>query len=145
MRKIYKTIKITLFALLLSVVVPFSFFGCGGTYGTFYDLSTAYDAGFISAEDIKTISELHNNGNYVTLTNDDAVELRRAYAKQFPRKNFTFNDVDIMEFLGEYSNCLAVMLHYNDTAAVEVEGWESIAGAEFHYGNGFRILIYNKN
>lgn len=135
------------FVIGMVFLMCFSLFcGCGGKSerGSFYDIQTAVDNDLLTEEDIKIIAEKHNNENFDVLTDKESLELKKAYAVQFPRKNPNYESVIIEEYLGKYKDCQAVMIHYEDEFAVTETRTETVFSVEIHYKNGFKIYIYTK-
>ena len=108
----------------------------------FYTLQETYDEGILTNIEVGVIAERHNTGELATPTEEIATELKTAYAKEYPRENFAFQDVVIKEFIGEFSGCYAVIIAYKDEDA-SAETWiETVAEIEIFYKDGFSILIY---
>lgn len=112
--------------------------------GSFYDIQTALDNELLTENDIRIIAEKHNNENFDVLTDKESLELKKAYAVQFPRKNLNYESVVIEEYLGKYKDCQAVIIHYEDEFAVTETFTETFFNVEIHYKNGFKIKIYEK-
>ncbi len=141
-------IKITIFACIF-ILTGILFVGCSyNVKGAFCNLQNAYDNGWIVKEDIQKIAEYHNNSTYteLTITEKDSEIIKKAYVNQFYResvvyKDITYKDITIVEFLGEYNDCFAVIIKYR-LADPTAEVWqENIAGVDIHYNNGLRIYI----
>lgn len=143
-RKINGFIK---FGIVLGVMNLLLLTGCVNAeqnYGSFFDLQTAYEDKLISEEDVKVIAANHNNKLFGIIQSDEEIKVKKAYAAQFPSENSTYKDVVIEEFLGEYNNCLAMIVRYADTNAAAEYNTLTIGDAEIRYGNGLRIVVYKK-
>ena len=133
-----------LFGLILIMIFPLS--ACGNKkYGNFYELIYAYDNGVISKEDLRAIAEKHNNRHYDTMPKKYETKVKKAYAAKFPKKDHSYKDVVIHEYLGEYNGCLAMMIRYRDIQTVEVISTITVDDIVIHYSNGFEIIIYKMN
>lgn len=109
----------------------------------FLELKTAYERGHITKNDICAIAEKHNNGMCDELSDGVAQQLKTCYVKANPRENWSFNDVEIKEYLGSFSHCFAVIIAYKDE--ITTGAWsETIDDIEIFYNNGFRVLIFIK-
>ena len=133
---------------IVSCLIIFGVIFCAGCScgeqknGSFHDVKTAYERDWITKDDVVRIAELHNKKTFSVLGDDVAVMLKRSYAKQYPRDNFDFNDVEIKEYLGEFSGCFAVIIAYDDEDVPEVLGKDTVADTDIFYSNGFRLCIY---
>jgi len=116
------------------------------TFGTFYSLQNAFDLNLITRKDIQQISEMHTQHEFVFLSEDETVRIKKSYLKYYPRDDVQigYESVVIKESLGKYNDCYALLLHYNDIGVPEVVGFEMIAGITIGYGNDWRIEIYKE-
>ncbi len=121
--------------------------------GAFYSLENAYNQGLITIEDLQTIAYYQNHGimHSGTLNTELEEAIKETRAKNLrnrsknPIRDAKAKDVSILKYYGNYNNCLAVMISdiYHDyTNAIETI---TIAGVEFIYGNGNKIIIWRYN
>ena len=111
----------------------------------FYRLQAAYKKGLVTKKDVKTIADLHKNGNADVLSNEIANEIKTAYFEKNHRDDMTVNDVVIRKYLGTYSGAVAVMIDYIDSGYPAVSSSETVGGVKFEYSSGgLQITIWKK-
>lgn len=127
------------------------FAGCGSNNGKvvinkpFYSLQAAKNEGFVTKNDLKTIADLHKNGNADVLGNEIANEIKAAYFEKNHRYEMTADDVVIRKYLGTYNGAVAVMIDYIDSEYPAVSSSETVGGIKFEYSNGgLQIIIWKK-
>lgn len=134
----------------VALMVVFSLGGCENNSGKiienkpFYSLQAAYNNHFITKEDIKTIARLHTEKEEYVLSEEKANEIKNAYYKLFPYEGYSYEDVEILEYLGEYKNSYAIIIHYYDEFAVAEIWSEVVADVQLIYKDGNRIYILNQ-
>ena len=116
--------------------------------GPFYTLEEAYEAGYITKRDLKSIAYYYNgNVEYpVTLNQEIDRTIREAMAqadREFDT-NANADDYEITGYYGEYSGSYAVCVEniYTYAPAVIVDYWEYIGGVGIHYRGHNKIIIY---
>ena len=129
------------------------FAGCWSNNGEivenepFYSLQAAYNKGFITKRNLKSIANFHKNGNAGILDDELANEIKAAYFESYPFEGYheddiTIDDVRICVYYGTYDGFTAIMIDYKSYSYTGC-GWnETIDGIKFEYGWNPRILIY---
>lgn len=122
--------------------------------GSLYWLGTAYENGYLTAEDIKNIAYLHcgdESTDYTPkplvpneLTPVQEAVIARAYIDML---NIVLSPSDaegicIEKYYGTYNGSIAVMM--GGMLHLEVVGNETIAGTEITYGNSNRIIVWKE-
>lgn len=136
--------------MVVALMVMFSLGGCENNSGkiienkSFYSLQAAYNNQFITKEDIKTIARLHTEKEEYVISEEKANEIKTAYYNLFPYEGYSYKDVEILEYLGEYNNSYALIIHYYDEFAVAETWSEVVADVQLIYKDGNRIYILNK-
>ncbi|MDE6302665.1 MAG: hypothetical protein K2M36_03655, partial [Clostridia bacterium] len=109
-----------LIILILIILVSSMFSGCNATNGQLYTLDEAYDNGWISQEDLRSISYYWNNKNadpsfipapIIPSELDPKVDkkIRKAYLQNFNRKygygKAKLSNIHIYRYYGTYGDC----------------------------------------
>ena len=138
---------------------------CGFKDGGFYSLQQAYDAGWITKEDLKSIAYYHNGGiegNEEVMGADfdpqpkmpEAIDkmtelsIKQAYIDCYNLSGYGKpSGVTVENYYGSYNGCYAVVLDskYIFYPAVSVNKWETIDGVKIHYMDHLGIDIWKAN
>lgn len=146
---------------------------CGGiagcapqTYGTFYTLEEAYEAGILTHDELMSIAYYHNGGtrgneaimgeDYVPIPKDPQ-ELSEEtswkicetaaynYRREYENAEASADDFKIIRYHGTYGDCVAIMMTDKfgdyDTALWTVV----VADISIFYNNGNRITIWHES
>ncbi|MDE6284324.1 MAG: hypothetical protein K2M17_01085 [Bacilli bacterium] len=125
--------------------------------GTFYDLQTVYDNGWISKGDLQNIAYYHNGyahkkgfkpapKNPETLSADIELAIRQNYfdSRCDNKAEFTVDNVHIEKYYGIYDDFVAMMITADFFAyALPVEE-VIVGGVAFKYYNSNRITVWKK-
>ncbi|MDE6868767.1 MAG: hypothetical protein K2J83_06485 [Clostridia bacterium] len=135
---------------------------CGFKDGGFYSLQQAYDAGWITKEDLKSIAYYHNGGiegNEEVMGADfdpqpkmpEAIDkmtelsIKQTYCNNLREEsNAKPSGVTIERYYGSYNGCYAVVLDsiYIDHYANVVDEWRAVEGIQIHYTDHFFMTIW---
>ena len=135
----------------------------GEKMGAFYSLQDAYDNGWLTQEDLKSIAYYHNGGRvynetimnetYVPqpktpeiLSTETELKIKRAAAKDY-RDNYNITDAEaegftIVEYDGTFGECIAIMKEDTYTGYWGSEEMPNIAGVIFYYNSSNHITIW---
>ncbi len=118
--------------------------------GGFFSLREAYESGWISKSDLRTIANRHNanesrsiDGKVANDVKSDMAEILRNKNPN-PVKEAKAEDITIVSFLGEFNGFFAVILDhpYQYSPTVIVDYYEDIDGTKIHYTSPLKIEIY---
>lgn len=148
------------------------FSGCNDSdeiYGELYDLKEAYEAGWLTKEDLMSIAYYHNGGREgnedlmaedfepipkTPLSEETESAIKETAANDLRNdKKSPIPDADaskfvILEYCGTYGNCYAVRLNspYFEFPAVIIDEWVDIGGVvRIHYKSHTLIEIWKQN
>ena len=133
--------------------------------GSFYTLQEAYDAGYLTKEEIMSIAYYHNGGRVYNedimsedytpipkvpqaLSENVSYKIRETVASELRRsniKNAKADGVNIIHYYGTYDGAVAVIATHSylgDSPAVAVDSSYSVAGVIFHYWTYNHIQIW---
>ena len=151
---------------ILSFCMLFAFSGCKEKpYGKFYTLEQAYEAGYITQEDLINIAyyrhpNLEKNAHFygedfspipLAEFSEDLqrkIKLDKVFYenKQAQEKNWryymTVDDVYIAGYYGIYNDCVAV--YFGDQGLIVLES-DLIGGVYFSYGTTVRTMVWIEN
>ena len=120
----------------------------GEITGVFYTMEEAYEAGYLTREDLTNIAYYHNEWVPYpeTLDNSIAEAIKKTQAEDL-RKDVPeakAEDIQIIKYYGEYNGNYAVMVDnpYGEYPAVIVDEWETVGGVKFHYRGFNRIVVW---
>lgn len=120
----------------------------GEITGVFYTMEEAYEAGYLTREDLTNIAYYHNEWVPYpeTLDNSIAEAIKKTRAEDL-RKDVPeakAEDIQIIKYYGEYNGNYAVMVDnpYGEYPAVIVDEWETVGGVKFHYRGFNRIVVW---
>lgn len=120
----------------------------GEITGVFYTMEEAYEAGYLTREDLTNIAYYHNEWVPYpeTLDNSIAEAIKKTQAEDL-RKNVPeakAEDIQIIKYYGEYNGNYAVMVDnpYGEYPAVIVDEWETVGGVKFHYTSFERVVVW---
>ena len=120
----------------------------GEITGVFYTMEEAYEAGYLTREDLTNIAYYHNEWVPYpeTLDNSIAEAIKKTQAEDL-RKNVPeakAEDIQIIKYYGEYNGNYAVMIDhpYGEYPTVIVDEWETVGGVKFHYRGFNRIVVW---
>ena len=120
----------------------------GEITGVFYTVEEAYEAGYLTREDLMSIAYYHNEWIPYpeTLDNSIAEAIKKTRAEDL-RKNVPeakAEDIQIIKYYGEYNGNYAVMVDnpYGEYPAVIVDEWETVGGVKFHYTSFERVVVW---
>ena len=146
---------------ILCAVMAIVLFCCGvagcapRSAGAFYTLEEAYEEGWLTQDDLKSIAELHNNNlQYSEKLDEEIARFVKETAAQearddehSPFSNAKAEDFTILKYYGIYhQDCYVVMLDepYFYFPAVEVDEWKDICGVSFHITSFYEIKVWKK-
>lgn len=136
--------------------------------GTFYTLEEAYEAGFLTRDDLMSIAYYHNGGrqnnesvmaeDYAPkpkvpkeLSEEISLKIRNTAAYDF-RNDESVNapkavadDFKIIEYCGTYNHCVAIMMTDNYTGYTGALHTDIISEISFCYNGGNEIKIWKQN
>ena len=120
--------------------------------GTFFTLQEAYDGGWLTVDDLRSIADYHNDNiefpEALDLGIEQAVKETAAEAIRTrlsnPFREAIAGDVSIVGYYGTFNDCVAVLLHDTFTDYPCVIWEESITGVTFII-SGANILIWKDN
>ncbi len=130
--------------------------------GEFYTLQEAYDAGWLTQEDLKSIAYYHNGGtegNEEIMGEDyqpqpktpevidkmTELSIKQAYINCYKLGGYGKpSGVTVKNYFGSYNGCYAVVTEsiYVNFPAVPVNKWETIGGVKIHYMRHLEIDIW---
>ena len=123
--------------------------GCGQKSkdaGIFYSLDDAYSLGFLTKNNLQTISNYHNNGLTPPEKLDDKSEkkLKQDYLTKVRQTHSeaSLDDISIIYYYGKYNDCIAVMVSDSYTDYSEALREILVAEILFKYKNGNNIIIW---
>ena len=156
-----------LLAGILTVIlcVGASLCGCRQSAGTFLSLREAYESGYLTKEEIRSIAFHHNGGraynedimdeDYAPLPMSPAelsesvalqiredVALSLRSAQQSPVPEASADDVCIAEYCGTYGDCVAVMTKNVYVMYTDAEWCDEVAGVSIYYSDGNSLKIW---
>lgn len=164
MIKLLKVLCIAIAAALLCGVA-----GCAPqASGTFYTLEEAYEAGFLTRDDLMSIAYYHNGGRehnesimdeeYAPkprvpqeLSEEMSSKIRNTAAYDYRNDEFmnapeaVADDFQIIEYCGTYNDCVAIMMTDNYTGYTGALRTDVIAEISFSYNDGNEIKIWREN
>ena len=120
--------------------------------GKFYSLKSAYQEGYITKDDLKSIAYYFNTYNVQRPTINSQVEsaikqvLCDEHNARYQDTEFlaTPDDFSVPLYFGKYGNCYAVSVdstHWDYTAEI-IDKWEYIDGVGIHYQGHYVIEIF---
>ena len=117
--------------------------------GELYLLEDAYEEGYITKKDLKMIAYyLNNDKEYPNpLREEVTVCIKETAAEELRNDDVPdaeAKDITILNYLGFYSGCYAVILRdiYTLEPAMPIETWDIIDGVKFHYYGYHKIEIW---
>ncbi len=131
--------------------------------GEFYILQQAYDAGWLTQEDLKSIAYYHNggiNGNEEIMGEDYQPQpktpevldkftersIKQSYIDNFlTDKNAKISGINIEDYYGGYDNYITIMISDTYSGTTGDINWQTIDGVKFYYNSGNQIKIWRKN
>ena len=138
-KKAKRIISIVIVSIIVLVSSVLIFFSCAGT-GKFYSLRDAYEAGYLTKEQIQEVANYHNNG----LHNNDmdltlSSQVKNSWARYLKENSDTFsdikaNDIDFKHY-GTYGKYSVVMMYYGHNADQYAPTDVEIDGIVFHFGH----------
>ena len=137
-------------------------YGLGFQDGEFYSLQQAYEVGWLTKEDLKSIAYYHNGGiegNEEVMGADfepqpkmpkvidkmTELSIKQTYCNNLREEsNAKPSGVTIERYYGAYSNCYAVVLDsiYIDHYANVVDEWKAVGEIQIHYTDHFFMTIW---
>ena len=142
----------TVLSICLAVLTLFSFVGCG-VYGEFYNLDEAYNNGWITFEDLKSIA-YYNQGTWKNegiIGEDFSPKPKKELKKRLEKKiNLDFAKILNKDFYtDEYNdkNTWIEMYYgtYNSCVVVKQTGHGIVYGQSVHFLEFDGLIIYNEN
>ncbi len=146
---------------------------CGGVAGcapqkagTFYTVKEAYEAGFLTRDDIMTIAYYHNGGRVYNeesmganftpvaktpqeLSKETSLQIRNTaaydYRKEFPETKAVADEFQIIEYCGTYGDCVAIMMRDDHSGYSGALGRDVIADITFFYNSSNRMKIWRES
>ena len=149
------------------VTVLFAVLLCSCDYaslyqGEFYILQQAYDAGWLTQEDLKSIAYYHNggiNGNEEIMGEDYQPQpktpevldkltgrsIKQSYIDNFlTDKNAKISGINIEDYYGSYDNYITLMISDIYSGTTGDISWQTIDGVKFYYNSGNQVKIWRK-
>lgn len=151
MRNNHTNIILIVNIIVLVFIQSICLFACdsdiNSNCGRLYSLQSAYELGYLSIEDLTTISDYLSNQEVFDLQIDNniAQQVKMAYVcnlKNELNKSIEIVDVSIERYLGTYGNCVAVVIADNLHDYPQWMRVDVVAGVSFQYTNGNDIRIY---
>jgi hypothetical protein len=158
-----------LICLGIAIMMLFSLAACETKEkitGTFFSLQEAYDQGFLTVEDLKSIAYYQNLSYYQYIGSDDekytpipknpdvlSTETEKAIKETqadilrngiLPEKTAKEEDITILKYYGTYNTYVAVMITDAYTEYSQALRNITVAGVLFHYSDGNSILIWKQ-
>ncbi len=130
--------------------------------GEFYTLQQAYDAGWLTQEDLKSIAYYHNGGregNEEIMGEDyqpqpktpevidkmTELSIKQTYCENLRKQdNAKPSGVTIERYYGAYNGCYAVVLSSIYIGSYEniINEWKKIGGVNIHYTDHFFMTMW---
>lgn len=127
----------------------------GDEIGKFYTLQEAYDKGFLSVTDLKSIASHHADRTYPVdvlskkvMKKIKEVAARNMRESEFsPVENAKAEDFTIIKYYGTYNGSVVIMVKnsYLEYPAVDLDIDEIIEGVLFNYNTPNRIIVWRQN
>ena len=113
--------------------------------GDFYSLQEAYEAGYLTKEEIMSIAHSQNaagaeRGNVKKIRSTAA----HGYNERFPDQNAAADDFSINKYCGTYGDCVVVMMTDIYSNYTDAEWFGEVAGVRFYYNNGNSLSIWKE-
>ena len=126
--------------------------------GDFYSLQEAYEAGYLTKEEIMSIAYYHNGGRvyneeimseeYTPIPKRNVKKIRstaaHGYNERFPDQNAAADDFSINKYCGTYGDCVVVMMTDIYSNYTDAEWFGEVAGVRFYYNNGNSLSIWKE-
>lgn len=167
MKKVLKVLCTVIATVLLCCGIA----GCTQQeFGTFYTLEEAYEAEFLTRDDLMSIAYYHNGGREYneTVMNEEYTpiekspeildakilnEIKETAARELRSQEHsssievTAEDFELLGYYGKYKDCLAIMIRniHEETTAEIVNYVTEIDGVKIHYTGHYTIVIYRDN
>jgi len=149
---------ISLGVLLVMAIFISACEGCSET-GNLYELQEAYDNGWLTVEDLKSVVYYYNGGttfneeimgeNYMPIPKvpeildaQTAMWIKQDFKNNY-RSNTSINSILIV-YLGTYNGLVAVILTVKDNGAnpIQIIHEGMVGGVLFKYDNSIKILVW---
>ena len=146
-----KRAKMILAAVLALGICGAVLCGCGSNMkGEFYSVKEAFEAGYLTKSDLKSIAGYYNNRENCPDALDKEVKdaiIRTACEEArlgISEAEVRPEDFEISAYYGNYNNCYAVKIksEYIGYPEVVVDEWEEIGGVKFHHTSPVSIDIW---
>lgn len=164
MKKAIKNLSIVFSAIALCCGMA----GCAPrASGTFYSLKEAYEAGYLTYDDVMSIAYYQNGGRRYNesvmdedytpqprepqgLSEKTSLRIRNTAAHNY-RNNIhadapeaVADDFNIIRYYGTYGDCVAVMMTDNYTGYTQALWEDTIADIVVFYYNGNSIIVWRE-
>ena len=166
-----KKILSILCTAIVTVLLCGGIAGCASqTYGTFYTLEEAYEAGFLARDDLMSIAYYHNGGREYneSIMNEEYApiekvpevldakisrEIKETAAQESRTQEQSSSvevkaeDFELLGYYGKYNDCFAITIRniHEETTAEIVNYVTEIDGVKIHYTWHYTIVIYRDN
>ncbi len=121
--------------------------------GDFYSLQEAYEAGYLTKEEIMSIAYYHNGGRVYNeeIMSEEYTPIPKirstaahGYNERFPDQNAAADDFSINKYCGTYGDCVVVMMTDIYSNYTDAEWFGEVAGVRFYYNNGNSLSIWKE-
>jgi len=117
--------------------------------GKFYSLEQAYHNGWITADELQEIANLHNENRSLEISEIGEKTIKNIKEtalnddKEF-EPNAKIEDYKILDYYGHYGDCYVLIINspYTAHGEVVIDEWREVGGVQFHYTGHYTIKAW---